>query len=161
MPIQITLRKRGRQDAIDAWADALTEPRTALTAIGELADEHVAERFSTRTDPWGKPWAPTSAATIEIRAKLGRSGSERTLARQHFMRLDSNGRRVAIGLVSGRAFHFGLPNNRIFGRAPAPVPARAILPLQGKRVVLPPEWRAEILASLRDGMRRAVRERGA
>ena len=143
---------------LDAWAGAIAEPAEALRAIGEVAEADAAERLEARTDPWGAKWAPPSPATIEI--KGGRTdGRGASLRGSRFVEILDGGRRVVVGFSASfaRAFHGGAPANRIFGRAPAPIPARPLLPLRGRRHALPPTLRDDVLAAFREGMRRAVR----
>lgn len=154
--------------ALDAWSAALADPSPALKAIGEAAREEVEQRFQTETDPWGAPWAPLSPVTIMLRAKAGQLGKilqrTRNLANSAFWRLDETGKRVVVSLAAPYApvQHFGNPNNKLFGKVKAPIPARPILPLRDGRIDLPAALREELVETFKDAMRLALRRaRGA
>lgn len=46
--------------------DQLEHPADLLDAIGARLEANIEERFDTRTDPNGAPWAPLSPATVAI-----------------------------------------------------------------------------------------------
>lgn len=84
----------------------------------------------------------------------------RALANGIVSRVDGRRTRVtASGPASkyARAQHYGNPANRIFGKAPAPIPSRKFFPIRNGRVDLPPELRAEIVDMVRSAIFRAVR----
>jgi phage gpG-like protein len=60
------------------------------------------------------------------------------------------------------AQQFGNPRNRMFGKAPAPIPARPMLPLRPSgRVDLPPRLLAEIKAELMAAIKIAAQRFGS
>src|SRR5688500_18970028 len=124
----------GSGPGAEGWAAAFADPSDAMRAIGEAMLENVEQRFQTETDPWGAAWAPHSPVTIALRAARGRLGKilqdTRNLANSKYARVIDGGRKVLVGLGASYAHvqHFGNPNNKMFGKAKAPIPARAILP---------------------------------
>lgn len=164
--IKTTMGSEG--SAVDAWTQALSDPSPALKAVGEMLREDVEMRFQTESDPWGNAWAPLSPVTVALRAKAGQLGKilqrTRNLANSAFWRLDDTKRRVVVSLSApyARVQHFGNPSNKLFGKTPAPIPARPILPLRGGRVDLAAEMRTELLETFKDSIRLALRRaRGA
>jgi len=123
-----------------------------------VVERFVESRFETQTDPWGAAWAAVSATTLALREKLG-GGDALALASKVYMRLRTRGRRIVVGIAgsAGRARQFGAPNNRIFGRAPAPIPPRPAMPLRGGRIDLPGGLREQLMDAFREGIRSAVR----
>lgn len=152
----------------DAWAQVLSDPSPALRAVGEVMREDIEQRFQTETDPWGMAWAPLSPVTVMFRARDGQLGKilqrTRNLANSAFSSVDDARKRitVALGAPYARVHQFGNPNNRLFGKTPAPIPARPILPLRGRRLDFPAALRVELVETFKDAIRLALRRaRGA
>lgn len=155
--IDLTVRNAtGPKGSLETWGEALREPKLALETIGAVLERHLADRFRTKTDSYGRAWAPLSPTTIALH---GPDDGSEDLATRAFMRVDMVRKRVAAGMRSSvaRARQRGAPNNRMFGGPAAPIPARGMLPLKGRRVVLPPALHAEIMGALRDALRKAAR----
>ena len=49
----------------------MRQPRTLLDAIGEEMEARVSNRFETKTDPAGSPWAPWKTSTVKSYPKSG------------------------------------------------------------------------------------------
>ena len=58
-------------DAFNRLIAAGQEPRTLLDAIGEEMEARVSNRFETKTDPAGSPWAPWKTSTVKSYPKSG------------------------------------------------------------------------------------------
>lgn len=147
---------------IDGWSAAFSTPEPATQGVAETISADVAERFATRTDPWGAAWAPLSPVTIEIRARRGtRDGAGLVGAR--FVRILDGGRRAAVGLASSvaRWQQFGNPANKVFGRGAGPLPARPILPITPGGVEAPDDLLARVKQAFRAGIRAALSARRA
>lgn len=157
--VNVTLRRKSGtgQSLVDKWGAALRMPEDAVERIGNVIERSVRENFNERRDPWGQPWAPISPVTRALSRKLG-DGTESTLAATIFRRVTDAGKRVVVGLASpaARIRQTGRPNNMIFGRAAAPIPARPVLPLRGSTVDLPNELLERVREALRRGLRSAV-----
>lgn len=86
--------------------------------------------------------------------------SSRDLANSVTSRVEGRRVRVSAGGPAARyarAQQFGNPANRIFGKWPAPIPARPYMPIRNGRVDLPAELRAEVVEMVRTGIFRAIR----
>jgi hypothetical protein len=154
--VNLTLRRKSGtgQSLVDKWGAALRMPDDAVERIGQIIERSVRDSFDTRRDPWGKPWEPISPVTRQLARKLG-GGTEATLAAAIFRRVTDRGKRVVVGLASqaARIRQSGRQNNMIFGRAPAPIPARPVLPLRGAQVELPDDLRTRIMEALGKAIR--------
>lgn len=155
--VRTTIERRVRTASIEEWSKAISAPEPGMEAIAEVIGAQVDASFASRTDPWGNAWAPLSPTTIEIRAQRGDRGG--SLRRTKYARVLDGGRRAVVGLAASfaRAFGSGAPLNKAFGRGSAPIPARPVLPLRGRRVEPPPEVRAEMRARFWEAMRRVLR----
>lgn len=160
--VNVTLRRTSGSGSnlVEKWGRALRMPTDAVERIGTVIEESVKASFEQRRDPWGTPWQPISPVTEALSRKLG-GGTEATLAAKIFKRVTSAGKRVVVGLASpaARVRQAGRPNNRIFGKASAPVPARPVLPLRGRKVELPDDLNARMREALSSAIRAAVGKR--
>lgn len=157
MAIAINLvvrQKIGSKGSIEAWGEALSDPKPQLEEIGAVLRENLEQRFASNTDPWGNAWAPISPVTIALRGgDVDRDLSDRIVARVE-------GTKVFIGLRSAvaRIRQYGAPNNRMFGGPKAPIPARPMLPIRPtRRVDLPKELLARVMETVRESLRKAAR----
>lgn len=153
--ISLTVREAtGEKGSLETWGKALAEPRSALEQIGKRLERFIGERFETRTGPDGKPWAPLSPTTLALH---GDDTDE--LAERRFHVVDMGKKRVRVGLRSAiaAARQYGAPRNRMFGGPPAPIPARPMLPMSGRRIALPPALHREIMRILRDSLEASAR----
>lgn len=149
-----------------SWAAAFAESGDWLAPVGELLREDVEQRFQQQADPWGQAWAPHSPVTTALRAREGKAGriliKDRYLANSYHWRIDRAARAVVIAsggpaAAYAAAQQFGNPANRMFGKAPAPIPARAMLPLrEGGRIEMPARLTAEIRATIQDAWEAAL-----
>lgn len=158
--VSIKLEHRAAGGGADAWIDAIQGPRDAMEAVSEIVESDVGERFRTETDPWGGAWAPLSPATLDLYRRRGKRASRDRLTNSRFSRVVDGGRRAVVGLRSkvSRWFHEGNPSARIFGKSPAPRPARPILPIRDGSHDIPPALREDVMRAFREGIRRAVRK---
>ena len=166
--MQITLDVRQSDNSPDRWAVLLEQGvAEGMPVVGEVLREFVAQRFETQTDPWGAPWAAHSPVTVMIRRRRGTGASMRKLVERGTLmgsfayEVRNNGRRVVI-FAGGAAAPYaavhqrGNPNNRIYGKAPAPIPARPILPLRGEQPDMPPALLEEIRETMLDAIRASL-----
>jgi phage gpG-like protein len=126
-----------------------------LDAIGFAVTQRMLGTFRDQEDPWGARWSPLSAVTIAFRRK-GRGPGADQILRDTGALMNSITHRVignAVEIGPGPStkdyaptHQFGRPSNRMFGKAPAPIPARPFAPIQlGGYVDLPEDWSDEIL----------------
>lgn len=159
-------------DTLASWSAAFAAADDWLAPVGEVMREDVEQRFQQQRDPWGAAWAPHSPVTIKIRIREGKPGriliKDRYLANSFHASIDRAAKTVT--LASGgpaaayaAAQQFGNPSNRMFGKHPAPLPARAMLPLRpGGQLDMPPRLADEIRQTILDAFDAALaRFRGA
>lgn len=101
-----------------------------LTELGSILEDGSKDRFRTQTDPTGAAWSPLSPTT------LARKKTTRILFEsgdlQSSIRSEVSDRMVEIiaGPTEYAATHqFGRADNKMFGKAKAPIPARPFLGL--------------------------------
>lgn len=130
--------------------------RTRLhSALAFAVSDLVRTAFADSRDPWGVRWKNLSPVTIARRRKQSAVPLRDTGLLMASIDATSTDRSTSISI--GRAdrpahvHQFGNPANRMFGRAPAPIPARPFFPIRNGRVDLQgTEYRdviAEVVAS--------------
>lgn len=125
---------------LDRLRAAGADPLRLNADIGGAFVELAAASFNDASDPWGGAWEPLSPVTIARR----RQASSKPLNDFGFLRAslthsaDAGGVEVHIGREDRPAgpHQFGAPGNRMFGKAPAPIPARPMLPIDESGVRL-------------------------
>lgn len=145
---------------IVAWQETIEDPRDSLENIRQIMAEDTADRFDTRTGPWGAPWEPVSITTIEIRLQQGKDPTPARFGASGT--LDNSGQSLRFGFGSSpipKYYHFGNPNNRVFGKAPGPIPPRPILPITSSGVELPDSLRERVMEAFTEGVREGLRRR--
>lgn len=164
--VVITARRTSQGAGVEAWAAAFARSDEWLKPLGELLREEVEQRFQQQSDPWGAAWAPQSPTTVKLRQREGKPGriliKDRYLANSFAWRVQRSPTPMVIIFSGGPAAayaaaqQFGNPNNRMFGKARAPIPARAMLPIRpGGKVDIPARLLAEIRAELEAAVRAA------
>lgn len=124
----------------------------ALAPMGEVLHEELQQRFETQTDPQGRPWAPLSDKTLELRARRGFRGTRilivtAILRNSYVPRIAREEHRVSIG-PGGAAAVYAATHQ--FGRGN--IPARPMLPVGNAG---PP--RADVVAELRATLADSIR----
>lgn len=72
MTVSVSVQDFGVLAAISRAKQALRDPQPIYEAIGRTLESRVQQRFDTKTDPSGQPWAAWSAATAARRKAEGR-----------------------------------------------------------------------------------------
>lgn len=148
-------------DPMSAWSGDLAslgriaENLRALVDVPSRASREAARKikrlidreFRTGSDPYGEPWEPLAAATIE---KKG--GDDRILIDSGDMRRGIHVRPMARAGISVTSDAEYLGFHQGAGAPRANVPPRHVLP-EGE---MPPEWEDAIDESLEDAFRRAL-----
>lgn len=146
----------------DEWSEALEQGLDdGLDQAAEAVISFAKEVIDARRDPWGSAYEPLSATTLKLYAtedlRPGDALRDSLAAKRPTTR---NFTISARGNPSRYAYiqQFGNPNNHLFNNEkPAPIPARAILPIRESGIVeLPDELRERVLELLRLGVRAAV-----
>lgn len=157
MRVEVEIKRDG-PGFVQAWAEAVFEddPTKALMAVAEVVKEQAERSINTRTDPWGEAWVEATEATKEI--ERARRGQTLSLGKTYVRRAAGM---VYVGIRRrfARSFHYGAPQNRIFGGPVKPIPARPIFPLRRGGFDLPPELLSMIKRRFFEAMREALRGR--
>lgn len=137
----------------------VTDFSKPLDSIGFAISQRIAATFHDQADAFGKAWAPLSPVTLALRRSRRRAGGEQIL-RDTGALANSISHQVvgsqAVEIGPGpstndyAATHqFGRADNRMFGKSPAPIPARPFLPARGQTADLPDDWADDVLAVVR------------
>lgn len=129
----LTIRFRGG-DAHAALQDLqgrLRNLRPALEDVGEEIQDSILDAFRRQRSPYGAFWNRLSPVTL-ARRRGGGKGARKLLdtgrLRNSFtVRATSRGVTVGTNVVYARTHQFGNPRNRMFGKGPAPIPARPFM----------------------------------
>jgi phage virion morphogenesis protein len=118
------------EDQLREIAARLRDLRPVMEVAAADTTTLADDAFESEASPDGTPWAPLSPVTRAIRQRKRGNGPVRPL--QDTTRL----RRSITSTVGPKSFSFGTnvvyagaqqlgnPSNRMFGRTPAPIPAR-------------------------------------
>lgn len=115
-----------------AIAQRLADMSPILRVVGEDIRTETDNAFAQSRSPQGEPWAPLSAATEAINPRrVGGSPLNDTGRLRGSITYSAQPRSLSFGtnVRYAAAQQFGNPANRLFGRRPAPVPARPFLPV--------------------------------
>lgn len=121
-------------ERMEAIAARLRDMSPIMTVVAEDTRTLIDDSFQTLTSPAGQPWAPLSDTTIELNPRRagGRPLNDTTrLRRSITTETSKRGFSFGTNVRYAAKQHFGDPNNRVFGRARGPVPARPFLPVTG------------------------------
>jgi phage gpG-like protein len=156
--VAIELDDRDAQRVLTALGAIQMQP--VLRRVAEVGAQLTRERFRSETDPFGAAWLPLSPVTLGLRARRGSAsvgklfdsgqlfGSIRSEA-------DEDEARVIVGGpgMYARVQQQGNPDNRMFGGALAPIPARPFIP-EGSD--LPGDYIPALLRPLEVAIERAL-----
>jgi phage virion morphogenesis protein len=159
MPLGVQIELRDISGVRDRLAKlAAVNPDKSLPVIGETLVEHIREGFANERDPDGAPWKRLSDTTLALRRQGSGGGGARILqdTRRLYNSINAQvrGAGVAVGtnVIYAATQQFGRDDNRIFGRAQAPIPARPFLPWKSPNAKpeLPKAWTEDIIGILED-----------
>ena len=132
-------------------------------AAAKVLEQRVRQTFRDEADPWGAPWPPHSPVTLALREKRGNASIQKLIdSGAMFDSLHTEETPEGFDVVMGGpgmwpgVHQRGNPDNRMFGNASAPIPARPMFPIRDDRVDLPGEWAQAILAPLEALMEEAT-----
>lgn len=148
MSFEFTIEDAAFRAFLESAMAAAGDIRAPMDAVGLLFAERARGTFVAQQDPWGGPWAPLSPVTLARRRDEAVEGATilrdtSTLLNSLMHAPDATGVDIRIGNTNrpAQVHQFGNPNNRFFGKALAPIPARPMLPIRGDgSVQLPPDW---------------------
>lgn len=126
--VNIVVDDRQAREALAGLIDAVREPKKAFDAIGTLLASRIRSNIAEGHDYTGAPFVPLSPVTLALRRKGGEGAKPLhdtgRLMNSITHQADSDGVDVFTDVEYAAAQQFGNPNNRMFGKAPAPIPAR-------------------------------------
>lgn len=163
--IRITVDDEGAQRTLAAVirrAGDLSEP---MRESADVLEQRIRQTFRDAADPWGMPWAPLSDVTLKQRARRGNTRQSILLDRGYMyasLRRESNGDSATVSMGGPDTFpavhQFGSPDNRAWGGAMAPIPARPMFPIRESGADLPQAWADEVIAPIAEAMEAAADE---
>jgi phage virion morphogenesis protein len=132
---------------------ANADPEQAMPVIGETLVDLTKATFRAERSPYGQPWKPLSPATMAMRRQGSSSRilqNTRRLYNSISAQPVNDGISVGTNVVYARAQQFGNPDNRFYGGARAPIPARPFLPWKpgASKPELPTDWMDEVISVL-------------
>lgn len=127
--------------------------RPLLDAIGATLADNARLTFRDQADPWGRTWAPLSPVTVARRRGSGAKALLDTgrLRNSITHKADADTVTVGTNVRYAPTHQFGARKGQYRARPPIPwgnVPARAFLPIRGRQVDLPLEWRREVVGTM-------------
>lgn len=160
----VTLDERRALDLLTEIRSKIADMAPAHKRLARITEQLIRDTFRDETDPWGSPWPAHSPVTIAQRRRRAEASVQ--------MLLDSGALYSSIatqtrpdgievsageGLAYGAAQQFGNPANRAWGRATAPIPARAYFPLRTPDdAELPGDWWQAITSEMDAYVREAA-----
>lgn len=104
----------------------------ASEIVAQKVKAFIDKRFDNSIDTSGSPFSPLSEATKKI--DPSRTNGLPLVKRknlQNSIRVEANpdGISISTPVVYANAQNYGNPDNRVFGKAPGPLPARKFLPV--------------------------------
>lgn len=155
--VSVTVDARPALGVLAQLLRAASDLAKPLGAVGFALEQRVALGFEDQRDPWGNPWEPLRPVTLERRRDGGRSGV--SILRDTGVMFGSlasaattNAVEISLSGPQVTTQQFGRASNRFFNTpkgAPAPIPARPMLPIRsGGQVDLPPDWLQDVIDTL-------------
>lgn len=157
--VSITVDDSDFRAKLGALLRDLSDLSRPLERIGFTLSQRIAATFNDQADPFGSPWAPLSPVTIALRRRRRAGGGEQILRDTGALANSITHRLVgttAVEIGPGPSTNdyaatqqFGRADNRIFGKSPAPIPARPFLPVRNGNADLPDDWADEVVTVVR------------
>lgn len=155
--VSIHLDDARAQAMFSRLREAVSNLTPAMDAIGQLIASSVRGNIAVGRDYTGSPFADLSAVTIARRRKDGRDAKPLRdtgrLMNSITHRATAEGVEVFSDVEYAAAQQFGNPGNRMFGKAPAPIPARRFFPIAGTGRV---DLQADTIEDMMDIMGRHI-----
>lgn len=141
--------------------ETVAHPREALDAVGLALVSRIRGTIASGQDYKGVAFMPLSPVTLARRRKQGRGAQilrdTGRLLNSITHHADDTTVEVSADAVYAAAQQFGNPDNRMFGKAPAPIPPRPFFPIDATgNADLPDAWRDETVDIMSRFVDRAV-----
>ena len=157
----LTLDDQAVHAALTALAGRLGNLAPVMEDIGRALQNITEDAFAAEASPFGGAWPDLSPVTKARREALGKWPGPKLqmtaggLAASIFY--DADATRVVLGSpkIYAATHQFGRPDNRMFGKALAPIPPRPFLPVNAAGE-FPPATQSEILNLLATYLARAT-----
>lgn len=117
---------------LKALEQRLGDMEAALEVVASDLELMVSDAFENEASPTGKAWTPLSPVTVKLRPKRkgGQILSDRGLLQRSVKsRVTDFSALIGTNNKYAKAQQFGNPDNKIFGKYDAPIPARPFLPV--------------------------------
>jgi phage virion morphogenesis protein len=124
------------RDRLKAIAERLRDMSPIMEVVAQDTRTLIDDSFNSQTSPEGQPWAALSETTIAINPRRagGKPLNDTTrLRRSITTETTRSGFRFGTNVGYAATHQFGRPDNRVFGGARGPIPARPFLPVAGIR----------------------------
>jgi phage virion morphogenesis protein len=162
--VRVELDDAALRAALARLAERVSDLEPVFAALGQVVVTRADLSFRDQASPWGEAWRGLSAVTLGRRRQGPGAGPAAAILRDSGRLAGSiharpSAAEVWVGTdetVYAATHQFGRPDNRMFGRARAPIPARPFLPRRGDAVVLPAEDRDAMLDILRRALAAAL-----
>lgn len=139
-------------DLLNRIIAACGDAKPAMSALSLSLEQRIKDGFTGQVDPWGNPWARHSQVTIDRRKKDTDKSAIKILEDSGDMlnsiasSISDDSLDIWIRGPQANAMQFGNPDNRMFGKALAPIPARPFMPIRPDgNADLPPDWLQEMV----------------
>jgi len=158
--VSVTLDDREVQRLLNRLRARVDDMTPVMDMIGSALADNIRLTFHDGRDPWGRPWAPLSPATLAKRRKGNGSGEDRPLrdtgrlmnsiihhATRNSVTVGTNVEYAATHQYGARKGQYG----RTKRGGPIPwgdVLARPPMPIKGGNADLPAQWRDDIIQPL-------------
>lgn len=162
--LSVTIDSRAADAMLDRVTEAAINPAKAMRAIGREVSNLIRSGFRAEIDPWGGPWADHSETTKTMRKRAGDAGVQKLMVSGALFdsidyAADANSATVKAGdgLAYARVHQEGNPNNRMFGKALAPIPARPFFPIRNGAADIPENWWSAVVKPIDQLLAEAIR----
>ena len=134
MPAKITIDDEVSK-VIRGLRRELKDSEKRMLEGAKIIQEEIKTSFENKASPLGEGWNPPSETTKDLgfKRQLEKTGKlKRSIEKGTRIQ---NGFQFTSKLPYAAAQHFGNPNNKIFGKKKAPIPARPFIPVDTKNEV--------------------------
>lgn len=137
---------------------------TAMRRVARTLEDYVRNTFRDQRDPWGNGWAAHSNVTLLLRKRANNPSVQKLIGktRQLYASIHAESDEESASVVAGdngsepyaQVQQYGNPNNKMFGKGNAPIPARPYFPSRSPgEDAFPPDWLAAVLVPIENAFR--------
>lgn len=141
----------------------------AMRTVARTLEDYARRSFRDQRDPWGNGWAAHSDVTLLLRRRAKNPSVQKLIGKTRALyasirgESDEDSASVTAGDNGSEPYadvqQYGNPNNKMFGKAPAPIPARPFFPSRDRdEVAFPNDWLAAVLLPIETAYKEAIAE---